>query len=45
MAGELGMGATDTGVARLVKLYMADIKVIDVVAVGRLYTRRSMYKI
>lgn len=28
MAEELGMGATDTGVARLIKLYMADIKVI-----------------
>lgn len=27
MAGELGMGTTDNGVARLVKLYMADIKV------------------
>ncbi|CAN0245138.1 unnamed protein product [Ectocarpus fasciculatus] len=28
MAGELGMGATDNGVARLVRLYVADIKAV-----------------
>ena len=28
MAEELGMGATDSGVARLVRLHVADIKVV-----------------
>lgn len=42
MAEELGMGATDTGVARLVRLYMADIKVF--VVVGRLCTWRVCTK-
>lgn len=27
MAGEMGLGATDNGVARLVRLHVADIKV------------------
>lgn len=41
MAGHLNMGATDNGVARLIKLYIADIKVRSTWSWSRLNSMKT----